>query len=97
LWSKVSRGIIHRNLDEATSEKSLIEANQRNIVKLREANKERWECQFFKLEDNEWRFFKSDSGSTSQVKDIIFGKPRKPEFEKFWITEEDEFQDAKDE
>lgn len=74
----------------------MIEANQRNIVKLRQSNNHVWENQFFEFIDNEWRF---QFEKSANVKDAIFGPPRKPIFEKFWIVDDasdDDFQDAKE-
>lgn len=47
-----------RNLDLATDEKSLIEDNQRTIVKDRTDKGIKWESQYFKAENNgqDWCF-----------------------------------------
>ncbi|ORY35157.1 hypothetical protein BCR33DRAFT_790716 [Rhizoclosmatium globosum] len=47
LWKKVTKGILNKDLDEATAEKTAIEENQRRICKLREDKGEAWHPRFF--------------------------------------------------
>ncbi|RIB03952.1 hypothetical protein C2G38_1989118 [Gigaspora rosea] len=56
LWSKVTSALIGRNLDLATDEKTIIEDNQRNEAKLREAEGIDWRPRFFLYENDEFIF-----------------------------------------
>ena len=55
LWSKVTKGLTTRNLDFATMEKTVIEDNQRTIVKDRAAKGTQWELRFFTQYGDGWR------------------------------------------
>ncbi|KAJ3046756.1 hypothetical protein HDU99_009685, partial [Rhizoclosmatium hyalinum] len=54
LWKKVTKGILNKDLDEATAEKTAIEENQRRICKLREDKGEAWHPRFFVAKGDVW-------------------------------------------
>ncbi|KAJ3291174.1 hypothetical protein HDU79_002651 [Rhizoclosmatium sp. JEL0117] len=54
LWKRVTKGILNKDLDEATAEKTAIEENQRRICKLREDKGEAWHPRFFVANGDVW-------------------------------------------
>ncbi|CAI2178999.1 8767_t:CDS:2 [Funneliformis geosporum] len=86
LWSKVTNALIGRNLDLATEEKTLIEDNQRNEAKLREAEGIDWRPRFFLSENDEFKFkqtshlSKDPQGAKHQIESFIFSSNSPPGF-----------------
>jgi hypothetical protein len=58
LWSKVTQAMLAKDLDLATTEKSLIEDNQRMIERERTEGGNPWENQFFEMNEQsgKWEF-----------------------------------------
>ncbi|KAI9099390.1 hypothetical protein DFS34DRAFT_69019 [Phlyctochytrium arcticum] len=86
LWANVTKAILAKSIDEATTEKTAIEDNQRRIVKERQANDVAWEPRFFRECDEEWRFCVPLAPSTTgdSLDKTIFGRPTNPQHAKFW-------------
>ncbi|KAI9352641.1 hypothetical protein BDR26DRAFT_797421 [Obelidium mucronatum] len=93
LWKKVTKGIQSKNLDEATSEKTAIEENQRKICKLREERDQEWKHRFFIADGDVWRLnmeediTKLDPAiAAEKLRAFIFAKTNDPMHKDFWVT-----------
>ncbi|CAG8673523.1 11979_t:CDS:2 [Funneliformis mosseae] len=86
LWSKVTNALIGRNLDLATEEKTLIEDNQRNEAKLREAEGIDWRPRYFLSDNDEFKFkqtthiSKDPQTAKHQLESFIFSSNSPPGF-----------------
>ncbi|KAG9299629.1 hypothetical protein G9A89_020800 [Geosiphon pyriformis] len=85
LWSKVTSALIARNLDLATQEKTLIESNQRNESKSREAEGIDWRPRYFLCENDHYKFkqtslSKDPKVAKQQIESFIFAANSPPGF-----------------
>jgi hypothetical protein len=62
LWSKVTAGLVSKDMDNATEEKSRIENRQREETAVREKDGLIWSPRFFHLNDKEEYEFKGVQG-----------------------------------
>ncbi|TPX57491.1 hypothetical protein SpCBS45565_g08191 [Spizellomyces sp. 'palustris'] len=90
LWSKVTKGLLTKNLDYATTEKSAIEDNQRTIVKDRATKNIAWEPRFFRRNGDMWEFRSSDLPTdpleaNKALEGTIFGSATNPVHAGFWV------------
>lgn len=86
LWSKVTKGILHSDLNEATTHKLEIEENQRNLLKKRQDENTEWTPRFFEEDAlGEWKLKYKDINNEQGLKEFIFGQATSDEYSHFWI------------
>ncbi|KAJ3414142.1 hypothetical protein HDV05_007004 [Chytridiales sp. JEL 0842] len=91
LWSKVSKGLQTRNIDQATYEKTALEENQRELLKQREAAGITWKPRFFTSDDDKWLLDVPRPLPTgfdecySLLRKKIFSGPPEDVYKEFWL------------
>lgn len=82
LWSKLTRAILNRNMDDASEAKSAVEDRQRTIRKEKEAAKDIHRTRFFDCIDDKWTFkhdrdlffIKDSAEAKEKLRNIIYAK-----------------------
>ncbi|KAI9208664.1 uncharacterized protein BJ171DRAFT_211736 [Polychytrium aggregatum] len=93
LWSRVTKAIGARNMDDATDEKTAIEDNQRRAGKERTVEEIHWQTRFFEPSGPNWKLRLGDSiyndpaAAKKALADFIYSPAQLPQHQKFWLDE----------
>lgn len=99
LWSKVTQGLIKRDIDFATERKTEIEDNQRKIGEIREKNEQDWKHRFFKLDGDIWKL-KLENVPADPVEafdtysKFFYSSPETEEHKVFWNHDDCDSQES---
>ncbi|KAJ3102875.1 hypothetical protein HDU96_009476 [Phlyctochytrium bullatum] len=95
LWAPVARGLVSKDLDAATAEKTAIEENQRELIRQREAAGVTWRPRFFVPDGTNFKFDTHGDLPTDPVeafeviREIVFAGPREEVHRRFWVEHRD--------
>ncbi|XP_007893537.1 oxysterol-binding protein-related protein 8 isoform X1 [Callorhinchus milii] len=73
LWQHVTRAISHKDQNEATNEKFILEEAQRNAAKERKAKKTEWFCKLFEQDPitGDWHYKYADTRPWDPLNDLM--------------------------